>query len=565
MPSPHLRLHCLSSLRCHVNSAPKSKLPTLPKIPSKYRSLAIRQAQKALADYLHTTRALPFAYADYISKNSHYSLSGIISKVHFSAPTFSRSVQKFLMYNPINEFEFFYESIGIGYREIDGFLKPNLFFFSEDSSPLNAACALAGFGFPWNKLGRLCKGEVSIFGKTPEFLADRINGLKAAGFSNFPVIGICLAFPFVLSGGSELSGEINRLLDDLKRVLIEFDLEGSIEGNAEAWYEVCGKIRVFYDLGVEKGEIGELMGRNRHIFLEHRKEVLVEKIEFFCRLGVSKEEVCLLLLETPEILRIDLKNPTISVLGFLKHFGMQEKMLKLIAQKYSYVLGMNKMANLPYILRAMNLHEWAFDEIKKGGYQLLANYSLSSPDESTHETYLESLEKIRCTKTPYHTISKLNFLHGIGFGENSFTIKLLANVHGTSSVLQERFDCLLHAGIEFSKLCKMISLSPKILNQDANILRRKLNFLQEIGSSLQYLDVFPAYLLYDLERRIKPRYKFHVWLTEKGLCMKSYSIASMIATSEKSFLARLAGIHPTALTQWLEHFAYKNQNRDSRE
>ncbi|GAB4844299.1 hypothetical protein Ancab_037662 [Ancistrocladus abbreviatus] len=542
-------------------SIAKTPLPKLSKIPTKYRSFAIQQAQNALTDYLHTTRALPFTYADYISKNSLHSLSQLISKIKFSAPTFSRSFQKFLRYNPINEFEFFYESIGIDYHDIDEHLKPNVFFFSEYSIPLNAACALSGSGFPWNKLGRMYKEEVSILSKTPEFLIDRLSVLKDFGFSNLSVVGICLAFPFVLSGEDGLSGEIRDLLDDLKRAFIDYDLESLVKGNVDAWYEVCRKIRVFYDLGVEKGKVGELIGSSKHHFLEYKEEVLIKKMEFFCRLGVSKVDVGLLLLKRPELLSFDLENPTISVLGFLKHFFLREEKLKSITQTYSYLLGRNKMANLPHVLRAMDLHEWFFDMIKYGDCKLLDNYALTSLNESTDEIYMENLEKIKCTKTPFHTISKLNFLHGIGFGENSFTVKVLANVHGTSDELQERFDCLLDAGIRFSKLCKMVSLSPKILNQDVDILRRKLNFLcQEMGASLQYLDCFPAYLCYDLEKRIKPRCKFHVWLKEKGLCTKNYSISSMIATSEKSFLARLASIHPTAPQQWLECFAYENHD-----
>ncbi|KAA8520459.1 hypothetical protein F0562_014715 [Nyssa sinensis] len=544
------------ALSRHFSSATKlPKLRSLSKIPSKYRAQAIQDAQKALTDYLHTTRSLPFTYAEHISKNSVFSLSNVVAKVEFSSSTFLNSFQRFLRYHPINEFEFFYESIGITYNEINGFLPANKFFLSEDSRVLSVACALSGYGFPWNRLGKLYKEEISIFGEDPKELSKKLRRFEDYGFNNVTIIGICLVFPYVLSGKCKLGGEIDALLDDLKRLFIDFDLVSFVEGNVDAWYECCRKIRVFYDLGCEKGKIGELMGRNKNIFLEHPEEVLIKKAEFFCRLSVTNGDVGLMLLKKPEILNFDLENPVISVLGFLKHIGLKAQELESIAQKYPYVLGRNKMVNVPCVMRALDLHEWFLGKMKSGTHHLLGSYVVGNYDETLDIDFRDSLERIQSSRTPIHTISKLNFLHGIGYGENKLTIKVLAHLHGTSCELQERFDCLLRSGIEFSKLCRMVSLSPKILNQKPEILEQKVDFLcQDMGSSLQYLDVFPAYLCYDLEKRIKPRYRFHMWLMEKGLCTKKYSISSMIATSEKNFIARISGIHPAAPKLWLGMF-----------
>ena len=216
------------------------------------------------------------------------------------------------------------------------------------------------------------------------------------------------------------------------------------------------------------------------------------------------------------------------------------------------------MANLPHVMRALNLHYWLFNKIKDGNHQLLANYALSDLDEDLDKDFKDSLDRIQFSRTPVHTMEKLSFLHGIGFGENSLTMKVLAHVHGTSSDLQERFYCLLSTGIQFSKLCKMIKMTPKVLNQSPETVEQKVNFLcHEMGVSLDYLDIFPAFLCFNLENRIKPRYRFHKLLKEKGLCTRNYSIASIVATGEKSFVARLYRIHPDAPKQWLENFSYQ--------
>ncbi|KAM6555135.1 hypothetical protein CsatB_015897 [Cannabis sativa] len=536
-----------------------SRYPNLPQIHSKYKPKVVEEAQKALVEYLHATRSLPFTYAEHIGRNSIVSLANLIRKIDFSAPTFSRSFRKLLRYQPINEFEFFFESIGIDHSEVNGFLPLNKFFFSEDGSVLNVAFALSGFGFPWNKLGKLYRDEVLIFSRSCYEIKDRLNGFKELGFGNLSVVGICLAFPYLLRLESdELGGEIEALFCDLKRVFVEFNMGISVEGNVDAWFEVCCKVKVFYDLGCEKGKVGELMCRKKGLFLDCPKEVLVQKVKYFCKLGVGTDCVGLFLLQSPEMLSLDFETPAISVLGLLKHFGLSSEELQGVSEKYHHVLGRNKMANLPRVMRALDLHEWFFDRIKSSNGRLLASYTIASPDEDVDTEFVSALKKMESSRTPIHTMCKLEFLKGIGFGENALTMKVLKNLHGTSNELQKRFDCLLGKGIEYSKLCFHIRIAPKILGQSPEMLEQKVDFLcQDMGSSLQYLDKFPAFLCFDLENRIKRRYGFYVWLDENGLCTRNYSIASLIATSEKQFLARLFGIHPAAPKQYLECCSYK--------
>ncbi|KAJ6328257.1 hypothetical protein OIU77_010030 [Salix suchowensis] len=439
---------------CRHFSSSLPKRPIFTSVPWKYKNQAIKLAQQALTDYLHSTRSLPYTCADQISKNSLVSLSNLVSNIHFTSPTFVTSLQKYLRYHPINELEFFYESIGIDYDEVSEFLSNDKFYISEEGSAINVSCVLCAFGFPWNKLGVLYKEDKRVFSMREEEVKSRLRALKGFRFSTTSVIGISLAFPFVLRG--ELSGEVGALFDDLKKVFVGFDLESCVEGNVDAWYEACRKIRVFYDLGCEKGKVGK------------------------------KEDVGILLLKNPEILDFQLEGQVISVKGLLKHFGLSAEEMKSVAQK---------------------LWSW--------------------------------------------------------FGENALTIKVLTDLHGTGSELQERVDCLLRYGIVFSKLCSMIRMTPKILSQKPEILQQKLNYLcEDMKSSLQYLDVFPSFLCFNLDNRIKPRHRFHMWLTERGLCKHEYSIASIVATSDKSFVARLHVIHPDAPKLWVDFSRTKSPLKD---
>ncbi|KAL7125920.1 hypothetical protein ABFS83_14G149100 [Erythranthe nasuta] len=512
-------------------------------IPWKHRSKAIQESQKALSEYLHTTRSLPFPYADNIARNSPNSLSRIVSEIPFSPATFENSFQRFLRYHPVNELEFLSESIGLNSEEKITILPPNTFFLS-DWKHFDVVCALAGLGFPWIKLGSLCK---ELFEIDQWQLRKRIAEIKGFyGFNSVCVISICLVFPRVLYD------EMDGLLADLKTLFLDYDLLSCVEGNVDSMLDICEKIKTFYDLGCEMGKIGELMGRSKSIFVEYSKEGLISKIDYFCKLNVQKDRIGLLLLSRPEYFGFDLESRVISVSGFLKHFGLNETELESLEIKYPHVFGRNKIANMPHIMRSVNLGEWFFERLKNENPSLLDSYGISCT-EDLDKHYADSLTKIRAKRTYAHALKKLNFLHNIGFGENRFAIKALFLLNSSSCQLQRRFDCLLRCGIEYSSLCAMVKLSAKILNQQESILEKKIRFLcSDMGSSLQYLDVFPGYLCYDLEKRIRPRFELHRWLMEKGYCEKEYSISTIIASSEKAFVARISRIHEGAAKKWEE-------------
>ncbi|XXG85910.1 hypothetical protein AAC387_Pa11g0909 [Persea americana] len=549
-----------------LNIVSRRLIHSLHRIPTNQRDHAIHEAQQALTDYLHSTSCLSFTNAEHITKNSPSSLSNLLSNFKFSIFNVSKSLHRFLRYHPINEFEFFFESIGISPPEIPAFLPPHKFFLSEDGRDLlSSARTLVEFGFPWNKLGRIYKEDVSVFSESTSKLLGRLHRLEALGFNRIQVIGICLAFPSFLGQNDEFGGELDALFDVLKRVFYDFDFGSGLEGNVDVCYEICRKIRVFYNLGCEKGKMGELIGRNRDVFLEFTEVAFVEKVDFFCRLGMRKEDIGLLVLRHPEILSFNLEDHIITVSDYLKRIGLDNEELNTVILQYPHVLGKNRLKNLPQTMKALDLQNWFADRIMNGNHHLLSGFVSSCSDEELKEDLKNDLERIEFLTKHHHTFGKLDFLLGIGFGNNLNNIEILRHLHGTGSQLQERFNCLLHMGIKYSSLCKMISASPKILNQNTDMLQQKVDFLcNELQCSLQHLEAFPSYLYYDLEKRIKPRHRILAWLREKDLLKKQYSLSTVLATSEKRFIACLLFIHPATPKQWLEVFSVKDFSKSLR-
>ncbi|XP_073136857.1 transcription termination factor MTEF18, mitochondrial-like, partial [Henckelia pumila] len=399
----------------------------------------------------------------------------------------------------------------------------------------DSACALAGIGFPWCKLGLLCREECLILDFDQCILKRRFYEIKDGyGLSSVNVIGICLVWPRVLCG------EMDDLLKDMK--IVNYGLAGSVEDTVDAMLEVCNKLRVIYDLGCEFGKVGELIGKSKRVLVDYSEEALVRKIEYFCKLNVRKDEIGLFLLSRSEIFGFDMEKRVISVKGFLEHFGFRGKDLISLEPKYPHVFGRNKIENLPNVMRSLDLGEWFFEKMKNGDHSLFSTYAFCHSEEGLDEIYENNLIEIQAKRTHSHSMGKLNFLHSIGFGENKFAVKALVQLNSSGSQLQQRFDYLLNCGIEYSNLCAMVKRA-NILNQQETALKQKLDFLcRNMGSSFQYLDVFSRYLCYHLEKRIRPRYEFHKWLVEEGFCEKEYSISTIVATSEKTFNARISRI-----------------------
>ncbi|KAK1400762.1 transcription termination factor MTEF18, mitochondrial [Heracleum sosnowskyi] len=398
--------HFLSISR-HFSTSITTQLPKLKKItkiPYKYRPRAIQLAQKEVTNYLHTTKNLQFTYAELISKNSLFSLHELMAKVDYSFFEFSDNLQRYLSYYPINEFEFFYESIGISTNEINGFLPRGKFFLDEDFGGYSVCCALWEFGFPWNKLGVLCKEKDSIFTRSVSEVNECLSGFKEYGFDGIMIIGVCLAFPFVFSRKCALRGEVVALFDVLRIVFLDYELVKFVDGNVDAWFDVCRKIRVFYDLGCADGNMGELLGRSKNVLLEYPEEMLVKKVEFFRKLDVPKEEIGSFLLSKTDIFEFDLESRCISVVGILKYFGLEIEKLRSVMRNYPYVLGRNKLANLPHVMRLLNLNEWFFDRMRNGDHNLLGTYVIGSPDEDLDKCYTEYLIKIESLRIPAHAL-----------------------------------------------------------------------------------------------------------------------------------------------------------------
>ncbi|KAK1306141.1 hypothetical protein QJS10_CPA10g00945 [Acorus calamus] len=521
------------------------------------RTVALRHAQQAVTDYLHQTRRLPFAHAEQIGLYSPASLKTLLSSLRptpSSPSDFPRAVSRFLSFNPLNEFDFFFESIGLSPAKSDSPSRDD-----RGPSPPPSTFALAGLGFPWTRLGLLYAADASVFVQTPEELRSRIRRLESMGINRTSAIGVCLAFPFVL-------GEKGEDFGGLERVLVDFDL-GAFKGkNVEEAYELGRKIRVFYDLGLGRAdddEARESIRRNRDAFLSLDHAVLVEKVGFLRRFDLSNEDIASIVLQSPSILKLDLESPIDSILDYLKWVGLDDSAAAAVVKRSRHVLGKNNLRNLPATMKAADLQSWFARELRSGGHErvLLAIPSFRTPSvENAERRFREGLAKAAPTSSVSpnpSVLNRLDFFHSVGFGENEITLRAATQIHCRKERLRERFELLLRAGFGYARLTRMVSGYPKILNNSREALEEKVEFVRggEYRGSIEEIEIFPAFLCFDLANRVRARYAFLEWLGQKeGVVVKRMRLATVVATSENVFLGMLFKIHPAAPKQWLEAF-----------
>jgi hypothetical protein len=131
------------------------------------------------------------------------------------------------------------------------------------------------------------------------------------------------------------------------------------------------------------------------------------------------------------------------------------------------------------MLRAMDLDSQFLEKIYVGkdNLQYLTQEFVledNSYDAEVERAFFDSLAKVKADRKVEYVDNKLEFVRSIRYGENVTATKSICVLHSTQDSLQDQFDYLLERGIEY-KMCRMLSIFPKVINQGKETLNQKLN------------------------------------------------------------------------------------------
>lgn len=173
--------------------------------------------------------------------------------------------------------------------------------------------------------------------------------------------------------------------------------------------------------------------------------------------------------------------------------------------------------------------------------QELQNWVLGRRVESFPDSGHEVRSKVERTK----------FLLDIGFVENSDKMKAaLKACRGNGVELQERFDCIVKAGLDWKDVCKLIQASPQILNQTTDVIEMKIDCLvNQLGYPISSLLTAPKYLSHNMER-VKLRVCMFNWLKDNGTVDPGLSLSTLISCSDSYFIKTYVHRHPGGPQVW---------------
>ncbi|XP_022715433.1 transcription termination factor MTEF18, mitochondrial-like isoform X2 [Durio zibethinus] len=508
---------------------------------SRFSRAAKTEAQVVLFDYLHSTRNFSFMDAEHISKNSPRFLQSLLFKIDPEKDV-AKSLTKFLRYNPINEFEPFFESLGLSSSELASLVPQRLIFLSDDSVMLDNFHVLRDYGIPLSKMGKMYKEAREIFGYDYGVLALELQVYENLGLSKPTVIKLVSCCPSLLVGG--VDSEFAGFLERIKVLGIKNDEIGgylSVKGMYD-WGRMLDTLNFLDRIGYTKEQLGDLFKTNPAVLFQGSGKKVYVLFGRLLKLGLKMNEVYSLFMQNPHILSVKCTKNLCKALDFLFDISMGIEDIVHIVSTHMELMGSCSLKGPKTVCRELNVKKDELCQIIKE--DPLKWFSVASKSGFQSSVQVASTD-------PSNYLEKTAFLLRLGYLENSDEmLKALKQFRGRGDQLQERFDCLVNAGLDCNDVKNLIRHAPMVLNQSRDVIEKKIDCLKNwLGYPLESVVAFPAYLCYDMER-INHRFSMYVWLRERGAAKAMLSLSTILACSDARFVKYFVKVHPEGPTKW---------------
>ncbi|WCJ33984.1 Mitochondrial transcription termination factor family protein [Euphorbia peplus] len=508
-----------------------------PDIASQVSNASIKQAQAALLDYLHCTRSLQFSDAEHMSLNSPHFLGNLLKKVSISDSDIGDSITRFLRFHPINEFEPFFESSGLGHCQYKNLLRRDLMFLSDDDLLLENYHVFCNYGVPRNKIGKIYREAEEVFSYEYGVLALKLKAYEELGFEQDFMAKMVVCSPYLLIG--DVNVNFVRSMEILMRggrecCWIEQHLS---ENGSYNWGLVHILLDLFRNTGYSEEDLGMLLSRHPGIIFESSGEKTLSLIGFLFKLGSSMNQISQLFLQFPQLSIGEFLMNLRRFYLFFNEIEMEAVDIQKIVCSRALLLGSCSLKKTNTLLATLNV-----------GRKRIRNLILDNPEEMKNWVMGSKYEPLPNIEKPKSRMMKIEFLMDLGFEENSREmVKALKVFRGRGSELQERFDCLMQAGLDRKDVIEMVKTSPQILNQKKEVLKTKIDFyVNVLKCPVSYLVDFPSYLSYTIPR-VKLRVALYNWLKKQGNCGVVLSLSSVVACTENYFIRKYLKDHPKGL------------------
>lgn len=511
-------------------------------VTSKFSRGARMEAQVALFDYLYCTRGFHYMDAERISKNSPQFVQNLLCKVD-NEQDVSRALAKFFRYNPINEFEPFLESLGLSRSELEHLLPRDLLFLGDDHILLENFHVLCDYGIPQSKIGKTFKEANEIFRYEYGILAKKLGAYEELGLSRLTVIKLVTCCPSLFVGSVNI--EFVLVFEKLKQLGFETDWIGGylFDFKTYNWNRMLYTIKFLADVGYDDIQMGLMFQTSPSLLFEGSGKRVYILVCRLLKLGLKMGEVYSLFLKNPQILSEKYVLTLWKAVSFLSEIGMETEAIAKVVTEQTPLLSSHPLKGPRTVLKSLKVDKATLCHIIEEDTSKLI--SLASKVASVNQTNLQN---------PSKYMEKTIFLLSLGYIENTEEmVKARKQFRGRGDHLQERFDCLVQAGLDCNVVSSMIRHSPSVLNQSKEVLAKKIDCLRScLGYPPESIVAYPSYLCYDIGR-IKLRFSMYAWLRKQGASKPNLSVSTLLVSSDACFVKNFVNIHPEGPVMW-EYF-----------
>lgn len=506
-------------------------------------SVVRRKAEAALLEYLHVTRNLQFLDAENMSRNSPEFLDRLLKTVSIDDDDgVCQSVTRFLRYHPINEFEPFFESIGFKSCEYSLFLPRNLMFLSDEQTLLRNYYVLCNYGFPRDLIGNIYKEATEIFRYDDGVLQSRLQNFEDLGLRQSLVVKMVASSPYLLRG--DFSQQILELLNRLKNAGIQYDwLEEHIKkGDSYNWKSVVEVMCLF---GFTGEKLGQVITNHPGLLLEGSGHFTYRIVVFLLKFGSTKSDLQTMFLQFPHVSVVNFIHNLCHCCNFLVEIKMPVQCIYKMFRLHPLILGSCKLKKEHSLRCLMKCGKQKLREMIEDDPYVLKKWVVGVRVDKVQEPKRLKLSKMESK------FLKTMFLLSVGYVEESRKMeKALSQLRGSGTELQDRFDCLVKAGVSREDVKAMVKVAPQILNQSKDVIERKVSsFVQDLGCPVCDLVTYPELVSYTVER-VKLRVLMYEWLRDEGALGRKLALSSLLACSEENFVKSYVNCHPRGLEFW---------------
>ncbi|XP_071717914.1 transcription termination factor MTEF18, mitochondrial-like [Rutidosis leptorrhynchoides] len=494
-----------------------------------------REAQDALIDYLHSTRSLQYLDAENISRNSPMFLEKLLKSVE-NEKDVKQSFRRLLYYHPINEFEPFFESMGLKPCEYSSLLPRDIIYLTDDQRLLDNYHLLCEYGIVPNKIGNIYINSPEVFTYDNEHLLSQLHSLQAKGFTQSSVAKLVSSCPNIIETKDFL--KVYEALTNIGIVNSWFE-ENIMEKNSYDWNKILETLFFIKKFGFRNEDLKEFLCKHPTTLMEDSGATTISVIVLLIKFGASFDDISSMFKQFPQVnvklFQSNLKNSY----HFLLAIEMNDDDIAYMIRNHSVILGSCILKTVKTLLYGL-----------KAGKKRLCDTIIENPQELKNWVIGKKLKALPKLKNE-SSEKKIQFLLNLGFIENSGEMrKALKLFRGNGGELQERFDFLVKAGLSREDVAEMVKLAPSVLNQTKEVIERKMDYLVNgLGYNVSSLVAYPAFLSYSIQK-IKFRFAMYNWLVERGKMNANLALSTVLASSDRIFIRDKVNRDPEGMIVW---------------